>query len=234
MPLKDSTLENKIEGPKSANRLLVICIDRDDDIGKKAGIKSPAVGRNSCIEAAQKLALEDPEDADSNSIFAAIKTYEDLVSKGYQAEVVVVAGNENRGFQADEITDRDDSKTRFELPRPDVMWQGNRTFLRNFADFPKIFRRDSCKLLQYLSKELATPAEIAGDRAVFVGKRDPNDFLLLFERYVKDYLECPTCNSPDLPIRAPNLSLGIRIDFSKLILSPFLKHLMDFQQLSPF
>jgi len=102
MPLKDSTLENKIEGPKSANRLLVICIDRDDDIGKKAGIKSPVVGRNSCIEAAQKLALEDPEDADSNSIFAAIKTYEDLVSKGYQAEVVVVAGNENRGVQADE------------------------------------------------------------------------------------------------------------------------------------
>jgi len=101
---------------------------------------------------------------------------------------------------SDKITDKDDSKTRFELPRPDVMWQGNRTFLRNFADFPKIFRRDSRKLLQYLSKELATPAEIAGDRAVFVGKRDPNDFLLLFERYVKDYLECPTCNSPDTKI----------------------------------
>ena len=101
---------------------------------------------------------------------------------------------------SDKITDKDDSKTRFELPRPDVMWQGNRTFLRNFADFPKIFRRDSSKLLQYLSKELATPAEIAGDRAVFVGKRDPNDFLLLFERYVKDYLECPTCNSPDTKI----------------------------------
>ncbi|MGI0064567.1 MAG: DUF373 family protein, partial [Nitrosopumilaceae archaeon] len=60
------------------------------------------VGRNACIEAAQRLALEDPEDADSNSIFAAVKTYEDLVSKGYQAEVIVVAGTENRGIQADE------------------------------------------------------------------------------------------------------------------------------------
>jgi putative membrane protein len=46
--------------------------------------------------------LEDPEDADSNSIFAAIKTYEDLISKGYQVEVVTVAGVQDRGVQADE------------------------------------------------------------------------------------------------------------------------------------
>ena len=94
--LVKNTAESKI------SKLLVICVDRDDDIGKKAGVVTPVVGRNSCIEAAQRLALEDPEDADSNSIFAAIKTYEDLISKGYQAEVIVVAGNENRGIQADE------------------------------------------------------------------------------------------------------------------------------------
>lgn len=86
----------------TANKLLVICIDRDNDVGEKAGIITPVIGRDSCIEAAQRLALEDPEDADSNSIFAAIKTYEDLISKGYQVEVVTVAGVEDRGVQADE------------------------------------------------------------------------------------------------------------------------------------
>ena len=86
----------------TANKLLVICIDRDNDVGDKAGITTPVIGRDACIEAAQRLALEDPEDADSNSIFAAIKTYEDLISKGYQVEVVTVAGVENRGVQADE------------------------------------------------------------------------------------------------------------------------------------
>jgi len=86
----------------TANKLLVICIDRDNDVGDKAGIITPVVGRNACIEAAQRLALEDPEDADSNSIFAAIKTYEDLISKGYQVEVVTVAGVKDRGVQADE------------------------------------------------------------------------------------------------------------------------------------
>jgi len=86
----------------TANRLLVICIDRDNDVGEKAGIITPVIGRNACIEAAQRLALEDPEDADSNSIFAAIKTYEDLISKGYKVEVVTVAGVKNRGIHADE------------------------------------------------------------------------------------------------------------------------------------
>lgn len=86
----------------TANRLLVICIDRDNDVGEKAGIITPVIGRDACIEAAQRLALEDPEDADSNSIFAAIKTYEDLVSKGYQVEVVTIAGIKDRGVQADQ------------------------------------------------------------------------------------------------------------------------------------
>lgn len=86
----------------TANKLLVVCVDRDNDVGEKAGIETPVIGRDACIEAAQRLALEDPEDADSNSIFAAIKTYEDLISKGYQVEVVTIAGVKNRGVQADE------------------------------------------------------------------------------------------------------------------------------------
>ena len=86
----------------TANRLLVICVDRDNDVGSKTGIATPVVGRDACIMAAQRLALEDPEDADSNSIFYAIKTYEDLLSKGYQTEIITVAGVEDRGVQADE------------------------------------------------------------------------------------------------------------------------------------
>ena len=101
MSIKESQMQkNTIESKTS--RLLVICVDRDDNIGTKAGVTTPIVGRNACIEAAQRLALEDPEDADSNSIFAAVKTYEDLVSKGYQAEVIVVSGTEDKGVEADE------------------------------------------------------------------------------------------------------------------------------------
>ena len=96
-----SKLQRDIEASVATN-LLVICVDRDNDVGKKAGISTPVVGRNACIEAAQRLALEDPEDADSNAIFSAIKTYEDLVSTGYKAQVITVAGTETRSVQGDE------------------------------------------------------------------------------------------------------------------------------------
>jgi len=94
-------LENDVQS-STASKLLVICVDRDDDVGEKTGITTPVIGRDACIEAAQRLALEDPEDADSNAIFSAIKTYEDLISKGYNAQVVTVTGVAGRGVQADE------------------------------------------------------------------------------------------------------------------------------------
>jgi translation initiation factor 2 subunit 2 len=90
-----------------------------------------------------------------------------------------------------------ETDSRFELPAVDVMWEGQRTYLRNFSDFPKILRRDSAKLLQYLSKEFAVPAERIGDSAMFIGRRDPDDFTRLLKIYVNDYIMCPTCKSPD-------------------------------------
>ena len=90
-----------------------------------------------------------------------------------------------------------ETDSRFELPPVDVMWEGQRTYLRNFSDFPKIMRRDSAKLLQYLSKEFAVPAERIGDSAMFVGRRDPDDFTRLLKIYVNEYIMCPTCKSPD-------------------------------------
>ncbi|HEY7507869.1 MAG TPA: DUF373 family protein [Nitrososphaera sp.] len=113
MPQKpvDYQRNHKLEVPKgpeaAQSRLLVLCIDRDDDIGTKGGIETPIVGRDQCINAGTRLALEDPEDADGNAIFGAVKTYEELISKGYNAEVAVVAGKFNRGVEADEKISRE-------------------------------------------------------------------------------------------------------------------------------
>ncbi|MDX1372531.1 MAG: DUF373 family protein, partial [Nitrososphaeraceae archaeon] len=76
--------------------------DRDDDIGSKGGIETPVIGRDPCINAGTRLAIEDPEDSDANTIFAAVKNYEDLLKRGYDAEVAVVAGKYNRGIEGDE------------------------------------------------------------------------------------------------------------------------------------
>ena len=71
------------------------------------------------------------------------------------------------------------NSTRFEIPPVDVVWEGQKTFLRNFSEYPKILRRDPDKILQ-LAKEFAVPAQLLGEKAMFIGKRDPDDFTRLF------------------------------------------------------
>jgi putative membrane protein len=76
-----------------AGRTLVLSVDRDDDIGWKAKVESPAIGRAACLKAANTLALADPEDSDINAIFSAVKIYDELTAKGEEAAIAVVAGN---------------------------------------------------------------------------------------------------------------------------------------------
>ena len=81
--------------------MLVLCIDRDDDLGKKANIVGPVVGRKNNLNMAAKLALADPEDSDVNSIFAAVKKYDEIKSQFEEVEVATLAGDPSRGFKAD-------------------------------------------------------------------------------------------------------------------------------------
>ena len=74
-------------------RTLILSVDRDDDVGYKAGIESPAVGREACLEVATKLGIADPEDSDTNAIFQAIKTYDELKEKGEEVVIAVIGGN---------------------------------------------------------------------------------------------------------------------------------------------
>ena len=62
---------------------------------------------------------------------------------------------------------------------------------------PKALRRDPEKLLLYLNKELASAGYIAGERVIFLGRKEPSSFGALIDRYVKDYVICPVCGSPD-------------------------------------
>jgi putative membrane protein len=84
-------------------KTLVLSIDRDDDIGVKTGIKGPIVGREDNFRAANRLGLADPEDADVNTLYAAIASYDDLVQRGVNAELATITGDKNVGHESDRI-----------------------------------------------------------------------------------------------------------------------------------
>lgn len=84
-------------------KTLILCIDQDDDIGKKAKVPTPVLGVDANKEAASALAIADPEEADSNAMFGAIKLYRELDAKYIDEDfqVATVAGSPLGGVEAD-------------------------------------------------------------------------------------------------------------------------------------
>jgi putative membrane protein len=80
---------------------LVVCVDRDDDLGRKAQVAGPVVGRASVLDAAVRLAIVDPEDADTNALFAAISLLDELRGAGEAVEVCVLTGAAKVGVLSD-------------------------------------------------------------------------------------------------------------------------------------
>jgi len=74
-------------------KTLVLIADRDDDIGIKAGLSTPIIGRENVLEAANKLLLNDPEEADGNAMMGAIKVYDELKKSNEDCEIAAVSGD---------------------------------------------------------------------------------------------------------------------------------------------
>lgn len=75
---------------------VIICVDRDNDIGEKTGISGPIYGVKDNLKTANELLLADPEDSDANTIFAAVK-----LAKEMKKEVVTITGHRKVGVKSD-------------------------------------------------------------------------------------------------------------------------------------
>lgn len=80
--------------------LLVLCVDLDDDIGRKTNCKTPIVGRDAVEQAAVDLATADPEDSDVNVLFEGVHLYDKLRREDESVEVAAVAGTDGSDLKA--------------------------------------------------------------------------------------------------------------------------------------
>ena len=88
-------------GIDKSERLLVLAIDVDNDLYRKTGIGGPLLGRVQNLNAATQLSLADPEDTDANTMFQAVKLYDELKKEGYSVSIATVTGAESEGYAAD-------------------------------------------------------------------------------------------------------------------------------------
>ena len=81
---------------------LIICIDRDNDLGEKAKLETPIVGREANVQAAVALGIADPEDSDTNTLFGGVRILDEMRAKGGDVEIVSFAGDKSVGVISDQ------------------------------------------------------------------------------------------------------------------------------------
>ncbi|WP_198662193.1 DUF373 family protein [Halorussus litoreus] len=71
---------------------LVVCVDRDDDIGAKTGLTTPVAGWDAVRSLVTDVGLADPEDASVNTLLETLRVARDLRADDEEATVAVISG----------------------------------------------------------------------------------------------------------------------------------------------
>ncbi len=89
--------------------LLILCVDLDDDLGRKTGFETPVVGRDNVEAAAVALATADPEDSDVNVCFQGVHLHDSIDDESVEVAVVTgtakadVSANRKVGKEVDTV-----------------------------------------------------------------------------------------------------------------------------------
>ncbi len=86
---------------------------------------------------------------------------------------------------------------RFEVLKVKGHHEGVRTIVTNFSQIVSCLRRSPEHLLKFLTKELASSAELTGDRLVLSRKLPSKEINDKIEKYVARFVLCPKCKKPD-------------------------------------
>tara|TARA_B100000614_G_scaffold38399_1_gene30758 strand:- start:2439 stop:3623 length:1185 start_codon:yes stop_codon:yes gene_type:complete len=85
-------------------RTLVLTVDRDNDLGVKAGIRGPVVGRKATLAAALRLGIADPEESDTNAILGALHQHDRLAEEVVgddEVQIALLTGDVRVGARSD-------------------------------------------------------------------------------------------------------------------------------------
>ncbi len=89
------------------------------------------------------------------------------------------------------------SRERFELPSPESLIQGNKTFVKNFQQILKLIKRDQKHFFKFATRELGVAVGIEQGRMVLNGRFSQKQVADLLENYLKTCVLCPECGKPD-------------------------------------
>jgi len=86
---------------------------------------------------------------------------------------------------------------RFEVVKVKGHHEGIRTVISNFSAIAACMRRPAAHIMKFLSKELASSAEISRDRLILSRKLSSKDINAKIEKYANSFVLCKSCKKPD-------------------------------------
>ncbi|MEM4362013.1 MAG: translation initiation factor IF-2 subunit beta [Candidatus Anstonellales archaeon] len=98
------------------------------------------------------------------------------------------------------LPEKKGSGERLEIPKVASFTEGNKTIVKNFRQICDVIRREPAMLSKYLSRELAAPVEMSGDRLI-VQRKVLNDLIQSkVDVFIKEFVMCKECGKPDTHI----------------------------------
>ena len=119
--------------------------------------------------------------------------YEELLKKAYK-----------------EVPKVETSSSRFEMPKVEGFFQGNKTIINNFIKLVQIFRRDAATFQKYMLRELATSGNLEGHRLILNRKIPSSLINQKIEQYAKVFVICKECGKPDTILKKEDKFLKIK------------------------
>lgn len=97
----------------------------------------------------------------------------------------------------DNLPDNISDHQRFQIPEPEVIFEGKLTIIRNFQEICDTMSRKPDHILAYLLKELGTAGNMEGRRVIFKGRIMESRIRNRVEEYANIFVICSECWRPD-------------------------------------
>ncbi|CAO1356780.1 unnamed protein product [Diamesa serratosioi] len=163
----------------------------DIDMSTKKKKKKKKMDINELIKEEDNKDSEDRENVDDNIIAWAGSdrdySYDELLNRVF--EIILEKNPEMAAGR----------KPKFVMRPPQVLRVGTKkTSFANFTEICKTLHRQPKHLLDFLLAELGTSGSVDGNSQLIIkGRFQPKQIENVLRRYIKEYVTCHTCRSPD-------------------------------------
>ncbi len=97
-----------------------------------------------------------------------------------------------------------EERKRFQVPNPEVIYEGKLTIIKNFREIVDTINRDQEHIFKYLLKQFGLSGEVTDGRLILKGKSLEANIHKAIQEYLRTYVQCYECGNYDTELVRQN------------------------------